>query len=376
MRALTDTLRSIMAVVSHQLELYPASEGAIEELTFTDEEERDDSRLSADNLEINAALEIPRPTWKYRTVRSIPRKEQHFFRYFLDGSYRHYFLATGLENDRSTPIFLSQIAITIVKRDDEGRLHSVKRQHQWFLLLAKARLSDTAWLAIQKATQNTPYNILVRDLSEMDAFTGDYGEAQELRERGRGKTRHLMSSLEFDLLHEFMPQATDGWMIKDGLVSFGKYGGGLQSPRVIGVAKNFTSLQKFYVQGKVREKESVASLLGKLPPHHRTPAYEGYAGKTAFWYLRLRQSQQMLYPLYGVIKVEIPNLPEQPLTTELLDQVSGALLAEQHVTPYGSDDRWHAHLYPIYQAEHASKQQFLSTQIVQGVIKNALRSAP
>ena len=376
MRALTDTLRSIIAVVSHQMELLPASEGAIEELTFTDEEERDDSRLSADNLEINTALEIPRPTWKYRAVRPIPRKEQHFFRYFLDGSYRHYFLATGLENDRSTPIFLSQIAITIVKRDDEGRLHSVKRQHQWFLLLAKARLSDTAWQAIQKATQNTPYNILVRDLSEMDAFTGDYGEAQELRERGRGKTRHLMSSLEFDLLHEFMPQATDGWMIKDGLVSFGKYGGGLQSPRVIGVAKNFTGLQKFYVQGKAREKESVASLLGNLPSHHRTPAYEGYAGKTAFWYLRLRQSQQMLYPLYGVIKVEIPNLPEQPLTTELLDQVSGALLAEQHVTPYGSDDRWHAHLYPIYQAEHASKQQFLSTQIVQGVIKNALRSVP
>jgi hypothetical protein len=99
-------------------------------------------------------------------------------------------------------------------------------------------------------------------------------------------------------------------MINDGLVSFGKYGGGLQSPRVIGVAKIFTSLQKFYVQGKSREKESVASLLGKLPAHHRTPAYESYAGKTAFWYLRLRQSHQMLYPLFGVIKVEIPNLPE------------------------------------------------------------------
>jgi len=39
MRALTDTLRSIMTVVSHQMELLPASEGAIEELTFTDEEE-------------------------------------------------------------------------------------------------------------------------------------------------------------------------------------------------------------------------------------------------------------------------------------------------------------------------------------------------
>ncbi len=220
-------------------------------------------RLSADNLEINTALDIPLPKWKYRAVQPIPRKEQHFFRYFLDGSYRHYFLATGLEHDRSTPIFLSQIAIAIVKRDDAGRLHTVKRQHQWYLLLAKARISEAAWQAIQKSTQNTSYNILVRDLSEMDAFTGEYNEAQELRERGRGKTRHLMSTLEFELLHEFMPQATDGWMIKDGLVSFGQYGGGLQSPCVIGVAKSFTSLQKFYVQGKAREKRKCSILAWK-----------------------------------------------------------------------------------------------------------------
>jgi len=376
MRELTDTLRLIMLVVSQQLELLPASEGALEEMTFTDEDERDDSRLAADHLEIDAALEIPCPTWKYREIRPIPRKEQHFFRYFLDGSYRHYFLATGLEHDRATPIFLSQIAISIIRRDDNGRLHSIKRKHQWFLLLAKSRMSDAAWQSIQDSTKNSPYNILVRDLAEMDAFSGDLTQAQDLRERGRSKTRHIMSTMEFEIVNEFMPTITDGWMIKDGLVSFGHFGGGMQSTHVIGVAKNFTSLQKFYIHGKAREKESVISLLGNLPPYHRTPAFEGYASKTAFWYLRLRKSEQMLYPLYGVIKVEIPALTEQPLETELLDKISGALLAEKNVTPYGSDDRWHSHLYPIYQAEHASKQQFLSTQVVQGIVNNALRSNP
>ena len=373
-RELTETLRSIMSVVAHQLELLPASEGAIEEMTFTDEDERDDSRFAQDNLEIDSVLEIPRPTWKYRAVRSIPRRERHFFRYFLDGSYRHYFLATGLEHDRATPIFLSQIAIAIIKRDDNGRIHSILRRHQWFLLLAKARMSEAAWQSILNATQNTPYNIIIRDLAEMDAFSGELGQAQELRERGRSKTRHLMSTMEFDIVNEFMPSITDGWMIKDGLVSFGSFGGGMQSEHVIGVAKNFTSLQKFYIQGKAREKESVISLIGNLPQHHRTPAFEGYAGKTAFWYLRLRKSAQMLYPMYGVIKVEIPVLPDQILSTDLLDQISGALLAEQFVTPYGSDDRWHSHLYPIYQAEHASKQQFISTYVLQGIINNALRS--
>lgn len=374
MREFTETLRSVMAVVAHQLELMPASEGAMEEMTFTDEDERDDSRFSQDNLEVDSMLETPRPTWKYREVRSIHRKEEHFFRYFLDGSYRHYFLATGLEHDRSTPIFLSQIALAIINRDDKGKIHTVKRQHQWFLLIAKSRISDAAWQSIQDATKNTPYNIKVGDLLEKDEYTDEFREGQELREKGRGKTRHLMSDMEFEVASEFMPTIAEGWMIKDGLVSFGKYGAGMQTERVIGVAKNFTSLQKFYVQGKRTERESVASLIGNLPPHHRTPAFQGFAGKTAFWYLRLRSSQQLQYPLFGVIKVEIPALESQPITTELLDKISGALLAEQSVTPYGSDDRWHSHLYPIYQAEHAAKQQFVSTQTLQGIIRNALRS--
>ena len=41
MRELTETLRSIISTVSGQLELLLASEGAVEEMTFTDEEERD-----------------------------------------------------------------------------------------------------------------------------------------------------------------------------------------------------------------------------------------------------------------------------------------------------------------------------------------------
>jgi hypothetical protein len=374
MREFTETLRSVMAVVAHQLELMPASEGAMEEMTFTDEDERDDSRFSQDNLEVDSMLETPRPNWKYREVRPIHRKEEHFFRYFLDGSYRHYFLATGLEHDRSTPIFLSQIALAIINRDDNGKIHTVKRQHQWYLLIAKSRISDAAWQSIQNATKNTPYNIKVGDLLEKDEYTDDFREGQELREKGRGKTRHLMSAMEFEAAADFIRTIPEGWMIKDGLVSFGKYGAGMQTERVIGVAKNFTSMQKFYVGGKSREKESVISLIANLPHHHRTPAFEGFASKTAFWYLRLRNPQHLQYPMQGVIKVEIPNLPEQPITTELIDKISGALLAEQFVTPYGSDDRWHSHLYPIYQAEHAAKQQFISTQTLQGIIRSALRS--
>lgn len=377
MRELTDTLKSIMSVVSNQLELLPASEGAVEEMTYVDEEERDDTKLSGDHLLVETSLEIPKPTWKYRPVQPIQRANNHFFRYFLDGSYKHYFLATGLEHDRATPIFLAQIAIVILERDAAGKLSIVPdfKRHQWFLLLAKARISDAAWERIQESTKEAKVNIIIKDLAEMDAFSGDYHEAQDLRERGRSKTRHLMSTMEFEIVKEFRDRINDHWMIKDGLVSFGKYGGGMQSPKVIGVAKNFTSVQKFYSHsGKTKEKQSVVSLLGGLPPNHRTTAYEGYGGKTAFWYVRLRKSQQVLYPLFGVVKCEIPVLEEQLLTTELLDEISGALLAERFVTPYGSDDRWHSHIYPVYEAEHASKQLFYSTEVIQGCINNALRS--
>ena len=99
------------------MELLPAIEGTVEEMAYVGEEERDDTKLSGDNLLVENSLEIPKPTWKYRPVEPIERSTKHFFRYFLDGSYRHYFLATGLEHDRATPIFLAQIAIVILERD-------------------------------------------------------------------------------------------------------------------------------------------------------------------------------------------------------------------------------------------------------------------
>ena len=62
MRQFTTTLHSIMSAVSNQLELLPATEGAIVEMTFTDEEDRDDTRLASDHLEIDMTLEQPHPT--------------------------------------------------------------------------------------------------------------------------------------------------------------------------------------------------------------------------------------------------------------------------------------------------------------------------
>jgi len=49
--------------------------------------------------------------------------------------------------------------------------------------------------------------------------------------------------------------------------------------------------------------------------------------------------------------------------------VSGSLLSERNVTPYGRDRRWHSHLYPIYLAEQAIKSAFYSREVIQQLIR-------
>lgn len=368
MREFTDTLEKILSAAAGFIELLPASGGAIEDMTFSDETEQEDTKFSSEHLNVETYLENPTPNWTYRQLKPLYRKDKHLYRYFLDGSFRHYFLATGLEHDRSTPIFLAQTAIVILERDDSGKLKKVMGEHNWLMLLSKERVSEAAWNGITAEAEKAGINLKLYDLAEEDPNSGKTYEGQDLRERGRSKTRYIMSKTEFDIVERFKKIVPNGWLIKDGLLSRGSYGAGMSLPEVIAVAKSFTTTQKFTVrEGNKRIKQNIATLISNLPPQHRTPVFEGFGGNTGFWYLRLREAKHLQFPLFGVIKIEIPNIAVQPITTELIDELSSALLAEQFVTPYGSDDRWHTHLYPIYQAEHSAKQLFYSTEIIQGV---------
>jgi hypothetical protein len=376
MREFTKTLEKIISAATGHIELLPASGGALEEMTFIDETEREDTRFQAEHLSVDSFLEKPAPNWTYRKLQPVGRSVNHLFRYFLDGSFRHYFLATGIENDRATPIFLAQTSIAILERNDAGKLRRVMHEHKWVMLISKSRISESAWNGIADEAKKAEIKLELYDLNEADPYSGESVEGQDLREKGRGKTRYLMSKAEFAIVSKFRSQFPQGWLIKDGLLSLGSYGAGMSIPNVIAVAKSFTTTQKFIVRdGNKRTQENIANLISNLPHYARTPVYEGYGGNTGFWYLRLRESKQLQFPLFGVIKIEIPNIPEQPITSELIDTLSSALLAEQSVTPYGSDDRWHTHLYPIYQAEHSAKQLFYSTEIIQECINNALRRA-
>ena len=71
----------------------------------------------------------------------------------------------------------------------------------------------------------------------------------------------------------------------------------------------------------------------------------------------------------GVLKVELPVLGTDPPTSELVTRLANALLAERTVTPHGLDRRWHAHLYPIFQAERFVKNSFVSNAILRAGLR-------
>jgi len=71
----------------------------------------------------------------------------------------------------------------------------------------------------------------------------------------------------------------------------------------------------------------------------------------------------------GVVKVEFPNPSTEAIDSELINMISGCLVAERQVTPHGKDIRWHAHLYAIYLAEQAVKNGFLSNETLRAGLK-------
>jgi hypothetical protein len=68
--------------------------------------------------------------------------------------------------------------------------------------------------------------------------------------------------------------------------------------------------------------------------------------------------------MMGVLRVELPNPSREAVPSDLINEISGALVAERQATPHGKDVRWHAHLYAIYLAEQAVKNGFVSTEVL------------
>ena len=132
----------------------PAVGGATEDMELPDVDELEDMLINRDTREVTEFLETPTPsiTNLYRATPPIFRPQNHFYRYFIDGSLKTYYLATGVEGNRSFPIELAQIGASVIERDDCGNVHPKCVRHRILLLMPKGPLgvSDSLWQSLKK----------------------------------------------------------------------------------------------------------------------------------------------------------------------------------------------------------------------------------
>lgn len=374
MQALQD-LRHILKTIVQDVEVLPAVGGAVEDLERPDFEEREDQALNEEEKVFETIFEhdpsTPRPPL-YRPVPPVGRAEQHLFRYFLDGSFRSYFLGTALEHERESPVHYAQIGACVLRREDDGSVRREVLRIDNILLAGKGRLSEAVWTKLETLASTSAIKLV--DLTEQDIVSRVLSDF-DLRNKAGGKVRFAMHTLEAAMIRAILPHLTmERWLITDGSLLFeptlAQLSGGDQIKPVIGVAKNFRKDPQFvFGRGPRAERRSIYKLLADLKAEHRTAAFSARQGKVVFWYVRLREQQHLDYPLMGVVKVELVNPTAEPVPSNLIDRISCALVAERQVTPHGQDRRWHAHLYPIFLAERTVKESLLSREAVQQFLK-------
>lgn len=364
-----DVLTPALQVLGKQIKILPATGGAIEALERPDEEELEDMLLNRETKTITEFAETPTPSVVslYRPTPPLFRATKHLYRFFIDGSLRTYYLATGLEGGRSFPIELAQIGAAVMQRDDRGSIRSLGIKHRILLLLPKGSLgvSDTVWAALEKV--NLPNELFqIIDTTEKNAHALEAPTIENLRTRAGGVARNRMHKLEIEIINltdDLRDQ--EHRLILDGAVKLDEF---IKTPSMIGVAKNFRK-DLIFQFGKRLQRKDVTQILSGLPYAYRTAAFSAHNKQVAFWYVRLRKQEEVDYPLMGVVKVELPRPDRTPIEAEEADLISRALVAERNVTPHGRDSRWHCHLYPIFQAEQAIKTRFYSQQVLMGMIR-------
>jgi len=303
----------------------------------------------------------------YRAIRLIHRSEEHRLRYFLDGSAKTYFIGTVLEEDRSTPVEVSQVGATILQRQNDGRIRVTKMRREILLTLNKSQLSDHLWNSLDNVIQRLE-GFTLRDTATK-SHNGEKIGSTDTRPRGAHRANwYLRNELQIPLAHAVSRDHKD-WLVLDG--SLGTEYETWEGAPLLGIAKNFRHDFRFELgKGPRVQQLNLFNLLKDLRENQRTSVFpRDREGKIVFWYVRLRPNKGLDYPLMGVVKVEMPNPDCNPVDSELVDQISGCILAEKSVAPYGRNRYWHAHLYPLYLAERVVQTQFHSEEVLKSGVR-------
>jgi hypothetical protein len=362
-------LQGALRVLCSETQVLPATGQAVVDMVLSDIDEIYD-RVTSGAATVEGFWETP-VTGLYRTVRPIHRTEKHLLRYFVDGSALTYFIGTVLEQDRSSPVQISQVGAAMVYRQEDGRISQAGFHHKILLTMEKDALSDALWAKVDNAVKNlSSFELCDSATNNRDA---DAAGLRESRPRGAHRANWHMRQAEEKLAHD-VPRDQATWLVIDG--SLGNEYEVWHGPPVIGVSKTFRRDSRFELgSGPRARKLNLYGLLNDLQENQRTAVFARKRsdgtneGKIVFWYVRIRPQRGLDYPLMGVVKVEMPNPGQEPVPAELVDEISACLIAERNVAPHGRDGRWHAHLYPIYVAEQVIRSNFYSDAVLKAGIR-------
>jgi hypothetical protein len=366
------SISDLLAEIRCQYDVLPASGGATADEAHPDTDEREEAIVAAGETiydkigESGSGERIPE---LYYPCEPLTREEDHLFRYFVDGSFRSYFLGTLVAPQWDSPVTFGQVGACVLHRLDDGTVERALLRTKMVLVIAERSES----LRQELERRCAEFGVIIEDILEPDQLNIQTNLG-DLREKAGGKVRWQMHLLEAQVIEEMLPHlSSDCWLIADGSLRFQPFQNKLAQEEeiapVIGVAKSFRRDVRFqYGRGPRASNLTLYNLLSELQCAHRTVAFATPDHKVVFWYVRLREQKHLEYPLMGVIKAEMINPTGTAVPTELINRLSRALVAERNVTPHGRDRRWHAHLYPISLAETAVKESFLSLEVVRAAL--------
>jgi len=301
----------------------------------------------------------PDPTRGYDRKRSL-------FEYFLDGTRRTFLVAElATSSMRYLPVLAGQISAAVVNRArDTGRIHVSRHDAASVVALPGGGIGinqgDLDELRDKLRAGTRPFELIV------------YGEkgipdSKKPMDLAIAKINDAMQQLEIRALEDLTNRnltTASSMLVVDGSVQFTRIPLENRSwlRNVVGVSKTFQTNLVF-----TKDKREIGAVLVETlrSVGDRTPAfrYEFRNNAYAAWYLRIRDRKQTDMPLSGIVKLERLLLTEEEfdfgLTSDVINNISLSILGERYVTPFGKDDRWPNHLYPIYLAERYQRGQLM-----------------
>ena len=291
------------------------------------------------------------------------------FAFFMDGSRRTYKIGDlVMGNGKIYPVVVAQVRAGCGARDSERKIHKYLLEQKNLLLVSSVLNAydfTELKMRIEDSSQAKAMNLVV------EQYKFDKMKDLAPTNAAIAKANSIMHEQEIYILKQMVNSSsldTDRMLIVDGPLQFLKEDTGKADfadlfYNVVGVSKSFDPMLP--ISEKSKGGAQIGTQLLSLEFGERTPVFykqNSRGRRFGCWYLRIRPKSHVRSPLEGIIKVEkmaVREEYEDGFDSDIIDNLSRSLIEEGIPTCHGKDDRWAAHLYPVYLTETMVKSSFI-----------------